>query len=222
MWNLISKEGVEEFRSMMAEIQSGSDRAAAIVAAACVEDQLGEALRVVMEKDETVIRDMFRSSGPLGSFSAKISLGYLLGLYEKDMKKEIDTIKEIRNVFAHRRETTGFDAQRARDLANNLSISETLDIFTPTSSEPVPLNDLKEGGVVWIALGMRDAASRESGTSLLPELAPGKTPSPREKYTRACQFYVTYLFMVIFRNLGQRTPGVGWVYPPGASWAASA
>jgi hypothetical protein len=205
----------------MAEIESGSDRAAAIVAAACVEDQLGGALQAGMERDESVLREVFRSSGPLGSFSAKISLGYLLGLYEKDMKKELDTIKEIRNLFAHRREAKGFDSQRTRDLASNLSISQTLDIFTPTPSEPTRTDDLKKGDVVWIALGMRDATSRVGGASLLPVLSPGKSLSPRERYTRACQFYVSYLFMVIYRNLGKHTLGTGWIYPPDVSLPSS-
>lgn len=218
MWYLFSKDGEAEFRSLMTEIETASDRAAAIVAATCVEEQLAEVLQGLMEKDEVIVRKMFRSTGPLGSFSAKISMGYLLRLYGKDMHKELDTIKTIRNLFAHQRLAKDFESQRARTLANNLSISETLELFTPRldeNSQPAP--DLKVGDVVWLGFGIRKATdSRERGPAKLPLLEPGTVLSPRQKYIRACQFYVTYLMFVLFSNLGEEVSGVGRVFPRGA------
>jgi len=33
---------------------------------------------------------------------------------------------------------------------------------------------------------------------------PDQRLSPREKYLRSCQFYVVYLFSMIFKNLGEQ------------------
>jgi hypothetical protein len=50
------------------------------------------------------------------------------------------------------------------------------------------------------AFGPRD----DGPTSILPELKPDQRLSPREKYLRSCQFYVVYLFAMIFKNLGEQ------------------
>lgn len=41
------------------------------------------------------------ANGPLSTFSAKIKMGYSLGLYNKLMRDELDLIRYIRNAFAH-------------------------------------------------------------------------------------------------------------------------
>jgi hypothetical protein len=202
MWLRAGKqdETHAEFQSIFAEIESGSDRAAGIVAAACVEDQLAGAIQSKMEYDEVIIREMFRSSGPLGSFSAKINLGYLMRLYGKDTKNELDTIKEIRNSFAHRPHTKDFEVQRLRDLSSNLSMSERLDVHWIRPPKMVEPAELKVGDTVIIGVGLRNAASREGGPSILPEIAAGTTLSPRSKYIRACQFHVAVLFMIMHKG----------------------
>jgi hypothetical protein len=68
-------------------------------------------------------RELFRASGPLGAFSVKINVAFLLNLFTETARRELETIKEIRNEFAHRI-ARSFSFERIRDLANNLSISE--------------------------------------------------------------------------------------------------
>ena len=116
-----------DFRSLMTELENGSDRSAVISAAACVEDQLTEVFKALLKRDDAVFQQLFRVGGPLGNFSTKIALGYLLGLYDLRKKKELETIKTIRNIFAHEQRAQDFGFDRCRDLANNLCESETLE-----------------------------------------------------------------------------------------------
>jgi hypothetical protein len=67
------------------ELYTLPDRAAAIVAVALLDRRLEIALKQVLRdgerrKGETVYERMFRPSGPIGAFSTKISLGYMIGL----------------------------------------------------------------------------------------------------------------------------------------------
>jgi hypothetical protein len=204
-------------RSLMAELENGSDRSAVISAAACVEDQLTKVFKALLKKDEGVFQQLFRAGGALGSFSSKIALGYLLGLYDLSMKKELETIKSIRNIFAHEQRAQDFGFGRCRDLANNLCVSEKLEFYMPNLVSPLAVAELKTGDEVWLAIGLREAfGSRDEGpTSVLPELGQGQTLTPREKYLRSCKFYVAYLFVTIFRNLGERFDN-GFVFPKNA------
>ena len=102
------------------EIEHGTDRQAAIVAAAFLERQLGDTLHAVFEEEEGVSSRMLKGYGPLATFSAKIDLGYLLRIYKNYMRKWLYTLKDIRNEFAHRPEKTNFKTQKISDLCKNL------------------------------------------------------------------------------------------------------
>lgn len=96
-----------------------SDRATAIVCAALLEDRLSTAIRMKCVQDKKVIDQFFRSAGPLGSFSAKSDLGYLLGLFSKEVYTDLYYVRQIRNEFAHKMKTRSFATQRIADLCRN-------------------------------------------------------------------------------------------------------
>lgn len=69
-WMLFNDDETEAVR----ELFKSSDRAAAIMAATIVETRLTAAIKHRFNPHVAVQNEMFRSSGPLGSFSAKIKL----------------------------------------------------------------------------------------------------------------------------------------------------
>ena len=75
-----------------------ADRAAAIIAASIVETRLAPLL-AHLHQDKKITNDLFRSGAALGYFGTKIDLGYLIGLYSKTARENLDIIKEIRNDF---------------------------------------------------------------------------------------------------------------------------
>ena len=155
-------------QNAISEIDKSSDRAAAIVASAFVEEHLAIALKARLHQDGELITTMFRSSGPLGSFSAKINLAFLIGFCSQKARKDLDTIREIRNVFAHNVLTTDFTSQRVRDLANNLTFGE---------SHRITISPVDDDGKDMAPLVIFDQ----------------KPTTPRARFIRACQ-----MFMFIF------------------------
>lgn len=129
------KDVVSKDVAIIQELETASDRVVGIIMAAVLEDVLGRALKSWMIEDEKIQGEMFGSSGPLGTFSSKINLGLLLGMYSKMAWKELDTIRKIRNEFAHEIETSDFSTLRVRSLAQTLVLYETKDIFISTSGE---------------------------------------------------------------------------------------
>jgi hypothetical protein len=110
----------EQDNGILEELAQQSDRSAAIVAAACLEDRLASLLRGAFEEQTDAANRMLGGYGALASFRAKIDMGLLLGLYDKDAHKKLNIIKEIRNEFAHNPSAASFNSQRISDLCGNL------------------------------------------------------------------------------------------------------
>ena len=73
-----------EVAEMAAKLKDESDRGAALIVAAWVDDALTEmVVNHLVRDDAVIIEEMFRPMGPLGSFSSKIRLAYLIGNISK-------------------------------------------------------------------------------------------------------------------------------------------
>jgi hypothetical protein len=105
-------------------LSTSDDRTVAIIAATIVEARLREAIERVLVRDEPVEKEMFRTTGPLGMFASKINLALLMGLISKQAWKNLDTMKNIRNRFAHYIDITDFQSQQIRDWCKNLDLIE--------------------------------------------------------------------------------------------------
>jgi hypothetical protein len=138
-------------------IFSKEDRVAAIVAAAYMDDYLEELLRLWINGRRMVhlavgedkrrlgklVNELLKTDSPLGSFSARISMSFVLGIIGPIMHKDLVCIKEIRNKFAHRvtvADKSGkpvhvtFDTQQIADWCKNLKF---LSHFGAKPSKPV-------------------------------------------------------------------------------------
>ncbi len=192
------KDVVSKDVAIIQELETASDRVVGIIMAAVLEDVLGRALKSWMIEDEKIQGEMFGSSGPLGTFSSKINLGLLLGMYSKMAWKELDTIRKIRNEFAHEIETSDFSTLRVRSLAQTLVLYETKDIFISTSGE----ND-----TIKINFKMMPE-QEENAQRLIPKV---ENPPPRIRYMLACRFYTLILSAGPTLKLGSQ------VLPKGAT-----
>jgi hypothetical protein len=140
----------KEDEAIIKEIESSRDRAAAITAAAYLEQRLADVFKAMMEDDEGLQARIFKGYGPFSSFSAKIDLGYLFGFYPDKMRRVLQTVKDIRNEFAHNPKSSSFKTQRIKDLSNNLPKR------SPRKGKP--LNLLKSEVEELIANKQRDVA----------------------------------------------------------------
>lgn len=108
-----SKEDEEYFNQVM---NAPSDLAAAILLAIDVEHHLEKSIIFYLQRRDDATLDMLiRDAGPLGTFNAKIVLAYALGIIDQDWMTILNTIRRIRNVFAHARKLTKFSTPEIRD-----------------------------------------------------------------------------------------------------------
>jgi len=106
---------------MVKRLKRESDRGAALIMAAWIEEALSEFLRSYLVQDQKVIEDMLGRMKPLASFSATSRTCYLLGLIDRETLGNLETIREIRNDFAHSRGDLTFEDQSIRDRCASLN-----------------------------------------------------------------------------------------------------
>lgn len=70
---------------------------------------------------------LFSSYGPLGSFSAKITLSHALGLFGQRTRHDLDNLKAIRNAFAHTNLDIDFDTPEVAALCEKFNCLKGLE-----------------------------------------------------------------------------------------------
>jgi len=169
-WIIHATKNVED---ALEEIKHGGDRAAAIVAASLVEAHLTTAMKATLHRNEKIVNELFRNSGPLGNFSTKIDLAFLIGMFSAECHKELNIIRTVRNLFAHDLRIKGFASQRMTDLVSNLVKHEFG--FSITNLD-------------------RDKADKHY-LVYCPDADP--PTNARERYIRACKYYTAIMSMQI-------------------------
>src|SRR3974377_107605 len=91
-------------RPALKEVDKQSDRGAAIIACAIVDELLTRALQKPLILTSEVKDKLFSNerNGPLATFSNKIDLGFATGLLNSKVRSDLRNIRRVRNRFAHR------------------------------------------------------------------------------------------------------------------------
>jgi hypothetical protein len=103
----------DKYRHALKEIPKQRDRGAAIIATAILEEHLLEAIQSRLERHAHTEKKMFNNDGALCTFSARIDLGVLIGLYPELFQRKLHLIRRIRNNFAHSMQPVSFKSQAA-------------------------------------------------------------------------------------------------------------
>ena len=106
----LSKKEAEQYfrlREMLFEFAKlfdygeASDRAVAIVGPAFLDTLLTELLISFLVDDEKEVAKLMQPDGHLGTFGAKVSTCYCLGLIGETIRSDLRLVAKIRNRFAH-------------------------------------------------------------------------------------------------------------------------
>lgn len=102
--NLVrSSKIVEQFHELE------SDRAAAILAGSHIEQCLKEFMKLYMvEEPEKAADILLNTNNSVSSFSRRIDFAFKCDWITKDIQKDLDTIRLIRNEFAHKPDQNNF------------------------------------------------------------------------------------------------------------------
>lgn len=124
----------KDYEVLNAEFARANDRAAAVVAAAFLDEAVRGVLEVIMlplGKDDP---DLFSPSQSLGSFMARANLAYRLGLIDRSEWSRLGKVAKIRNEFAHITEDVSFETPRIKDRC--LALSVPLGLVPPRHVPP--------------------------------------------------------------------------------------
>lgn len=115
-----------EIDGLFDEVKKESDRGAILLCAAWLDDALALLLRNRLTDDSAIVDKLFGIDQPLGTLSSRIKMAYCLGLIDEDVRKDLDTIRGIRNEFGHVRKPLSFEDQSIKDRCNNLIAAKKL------------------------------------------------------------------------------------------------
>jgi hypothetical protein len=112
------------------------DHTAVIVSASVLENGLARAITKKLIPMDTSDHDLLfndSGNGPLAPFASKIRVGHALGLYGIKMRQDLNTIKAIRNAFAHASNHVDFETKEIADACGAFSIleQEMWNVFSP-------------------------------------------------------------------------------------------
>ena len=119
-----SRPGIGDVLSHAIYAPTAEDRAIAIIETTNLEDALEDAIKSKMiDLNAEDYRALFAGDAPLSNFGTKIKLGFALGIYGKQTRNDLETIRLIRNAFAHCRTPLFFFTEAVKDTCNLLTVT---------------------------------------------------------------------------------------------------
>jgi len=120
----------EERAALQRDLENGTDRTAAIIAASLVEHLLENTILAFLPRsDARTTARLLSREGALSGFSSKNFLGYALGIYNKNVLSDLEAIREIRNDFAHSAKPIDFETHEILKHIKKLSRQKPDDSF---------------------------------------------------------------------------------------------
>ena len=112
-----------EFVAFRRALSEESDRGCALFAAAYLDAALENLFRSSVLEGKKIDEELFEGSSPLATFSGRIKLAYYLGLISAEFRADLETVRKIRNDFAHDATLLSFETQSIADRCRNLGFS---------------------------------------------------------------------------------------------------
>ena len=119
-----------DWKGFFKEIQNESPRAAVIIASAFLDAQLRNLLSKYFVGDPDVVDELLgtekKPDRPLSSFSSRIKAAYCLGLISKNTYQDLNTVRKIRNKFAHKLHGYTFDKPEIISWCKSLNFAKII------------------------------------------------------------------------------------------------
>jgi mannitol operon repressor len=121
---------LNDWEGFYEELQNETPRAAVIIAAAFLDGRLRQLIANFMVEDSKVVDGLLGTEDnpdcPLSTFASRIKAAYCLGLISKGEYADLNTIRKIRNHFAHKMHGLSFDDDEIVSWCNSLQGAEEL------------------------------------------------------------------------------------------------
>jgi hypothetical protein len=167
------------------------------LASSIVEDRLTSAIKARLhdtkEKGEKLHDRMFSYLGPLGTFGAQIDVGFAIGMFGTETRKELHSIREIRSKFAHKIVPKDFKDQWVKNKVANLRIAEKYPIKSYEGGPPTIL----QTGVNPTGIQLADTMLGHSSVS--------EISTTRSRYVRTAEIFSFLLFVMQLSPYSDKT-----------------
>ena len=117
-----SRSHRKEFAPFLDDLSGESERGAVLISVSYLEQQLKEIVSAFLCEGKASVRLFKGLNAPLGTFAARADAAAALGLISEREYRELETLRKIRNQFAHDHRAS-FSDQSIVDLCGNLSFS---------------------------------------------------------------------------------------------------
>src|SRR5260370_4867992 len=111
---------VGQANAVLEQLRSESDRGAALVGLAYLDELLEKLVQARMIEDEKHLNKLLQS--PLFTSNARADLAYALGWLGPQIFGDLSTLRKIRNKFAHSYEGLHFEDAEIGQLCRNLKV----------------------------------------------------------------------------------------------------
>lgn len=165
------KKRKEEFFAFRQALSKESDRGCALFAAAYLDSALSDLLFLSFVESKKIEDDLFEGNAPLSAFSSRIKMAFYLGRISAECRADLDTIRKIRNDFAHEAGLISFDSQSTADRCRNLGFS-----YHPRDARPRAHFTAAASGILGILHGV-------GLQSVAPRVRADDRPTEAEKVT---------------------------------------
>jgi DNA-binding MltR family transcriptional regulator len=174
-----------DIRKLFEVLNEEADLAAVLIAGSYLDECLASMLHRFLVPSRTAESLLSPTTGALGSFSVRVDLSYALGLINRFAFKDLKTLGEIRNVFAHSHLTLDFSSPAIQKLTSSLTYLAALD-------KEMNLNNASVGGpanLAGIATSPRDRFTMTVVTLASHLLLLGLGIEPRQRSNAFVQAY---------------------------------
>lgn len=115
--------GLGEIFDIFHALSTEADRAMTILACAQIENALEGAIesRLIATLSENDRARLFEGDNPISTFSAKIKVGFALGIYGHETRADLNCVRDIRNAFAHSRIAISFKTEPVAEACKTLN-----------------------------------------------------------------------------------------------------
>jgi len=125
---------VSQSKAIYTALSSESEIASVLIATSFLDTTLEALLQHNFIKSRVSKSMLDSNTGVLGSFSAKCDLAYCSGIIPKNTYKDLKSLGEIRNIFAHNHLQTNFTNPKVKDICSKLlQPKETIKDFGASS-----------------------------------------------------------------------------------------
>ena len=115
----------DEFLSMLKILDKESERGCVLVGQAFLDDALETLLRAKLTQNSVLSSEdadkLLEYPGPLASFAVRSKMSLALSLLDSDEFTSLETIRKIRNFFAHSRQIAELSDQKVSALVETLN-----------------------------------------------------------------------------------------------------